>query len=125
MTSTGLSFERSLVKPATIIDGASNTIMIGEKYLSPLNYAMGNTGHDNESMYTGYNNDQFRSTNASFPPLQDREGYDNGYPFGGPHSSGCNFAFCDGSVRTISYSISPTAFQTLGSRNGREVAPSF
>jgi prepilin-type N-terminal cleavage/methylation domain-containing protein/prepilin-type processing-associated H-X9-DG protein len=124
MTSNGISFERSTVKPAQITDGTSNTILVGEKYLPADHYATGNVGHDNESMYTGYNNDEFRTTNAGYLLMRDRAGADSGgYGFGSAHSSGVNFVFCDGSVKSVSYSMDMTLFQTLGSRNGREVAP--
>jgi prepilin-type processing-associated H-X9-DG protein len=43
-------------------------------------------------------------------------GFDFRLRFGSPHSSGCNFAFCDGSVRTVSYQIDPEVHRRLGNR---------
>ena len=37
--------------------------------------------------------------------------------FGTAHFIGLNMAFCDGSVRTINYTIDPTVHRCLGSRN--------
>lgn len=121
--SNGISFERSQVKTASVFDGSSYTIMIGEKYLMADHYETGKVGSDNESMFTGYNNDNFRSTHAVHLPLQDRKGYDSGLRFGSVHSSAAHFVFCDGSVRPVNYSIDAQTFQGLGSRNGREVLP--
>ena len=113
----GISFERSEVQMAHVRDGASNTIMLGEKYLMPDHYYSGRVGSDNENPYTGFNNDIFRSTNKSYPPVQDRPGHDSSFRFGSPHAAGCHFVFCDGSVRRISYSIDPDTYSYLGNRS--------
>jgi prepilin-type N-terminal cleavage/methylation domain-containing protein/prepilin-type processing-associated H-X9-DG protein len=41
--------------------------------------------------------------------------------FGSSHSGGCNFVLCDGSVRSIRFSIDPTVFAGVCTRNGGEV----
>jgi len=113
---TGVSFERSEIKDAEVSDGASCTIMIGENYLTPDCYFTGTCRGDNESMYTGFNNDNDRCTSPDYPLLQDQEGYDCVYNFGSAHATGCHFVFCDGSVQTINYSINPEIFRRLGNR---------
>ena len=95
-------------------DGTTNTFLLGEKYLTPDHYSTGNVGADNESFYAGYNNDHYRLT--YYAPLRDRQGYDHCDIFGSPHSAGCHFAFCDGSVHPIGYEIDVTVFQQLGDR---------
>jgi prepilin-type N-terminal cleavage/methylation domain-containing protein/prepilin-type processing-associated H-X9-DG protein len=119
--SNGISFERSEIKQATVTDGTSYTFLIGEKYLIPEHYTSGRVGADNESMFTGYNNDNFRSTAPQDPPLQDRSGVDLYLNFGSAHPGLMHFAFCDGSVRPVSYSIDIATYSALGSRNGKEV----
>ena len=114
LAQNGISYERSEIGLALITDGASNTIMCGEKYLGPDWYYTGLDGADNESMYCGFNNDSHRSTAA--PPLRDTPGYGDGFRFGSPHYGGAHFGLCDGSVRRISYGVDPLTFQNLGSR---------
>lgn len=116
---SGVSFERSEVKPDQVRDGTTYTLMLGEKYLNADHYASGLENYDNESVYTGFNNDNFRS--ASAPPLQDRHGLSDPLLFGGSHVGICNFTFCDGSVRSISYAVNPTVFSNLGNRSDGQI----
>jgi prepilin-type processing-associated H-X9-DG protein len=114
----GVCFEKSEVKAAQITDGTSNTFLFGEKYLSPDDYfGGGNYPAENENMYTGQDNDNYRITTAGNPPLRDRPGYTSTLEFGSPHATGVNFVFCDGSVHLISYGIDQTTYSNLGSRN--------
>ena len=110
----GISFERSQVRPAHVTDGASNTIMLGERNLNPDRYLLGSNPADNEHMYTGFNNDNYRSTRE--PPLEDRPGFNTYLHFGSAHWAGCHFAFCDGRVRIINYTVDPVTFNHLGDR---------
>ncbi len=43
-----------------------------------------------------------------------------GYNFGSAHASACNFVFCDGSVRSISYAVDLTIYRRLGNRKDGE-----
>ena len=75
------------MKIADITDGTSNTYMIGEKYLTPDNYYNGWDVADNESFYTGYDNDNCRTTyfdrsTADHTPMQDAPGYNDYNRFG-------------------------------------------
>jgi len=38
------------------------------------------------------------------------------YRFGSAHPDGCNFVYCDGSVRLISYSIDPEVHRAVSNR---------
>jgi prepilin-type N-terminal cleavage/methylation domain-containing protein len=115
----GISFERSEVRPAHVTDGESLTAMLGEKYLNRDAYATGTDSADNENMYTGFNNDNFRSMNydRASPPWQDTPGRGDHWRFGSVHPVGVHFVFCDGAVHQISYAVDRTVYSQLGSRN--------
>jgi prepilin-type N-terminal cleavage/methylation domain-containing protein/prepilin-type processing-associated H-X9-DG protein len=111
---TGVCFRCSQIGVAQIKGGASNTILLGDKYDLSTGYYSGNIAAENENMYVGMDNDIFRATNT--PPLSDRSTTDSATLFGSAHLEGCNFAFCDGSARPISYLIDPPTFAQLGRR---------
>jgi prepilin-type N-terminal cleavage/methylation domain-containing protein len=116
---TGISFERSELMPEDLRDGTTHTIMLGEKYINPDHYTTGLEIYDNESLYTGFNNDNYRSTYV--PPLRDCRGLSDPLPFGSIHSHSCNYIFCDGSMRVISYSVDPAVFLNLGNRSDGQI----
>lgn len=96
----GISYLRSQVTLAMIFDGPSNTYMLGEKYLNPNAYFNGTDPADNESLYSGYNNDTNRSGNG-WQPFRDMPGYTNADTFGSTHITSFDTVFCDGSVRNF------------------------
>ena len=112
---TGVVFVRSEIKFSDITRGTSNTYFLGEKYMTINNYRTGGDPGDNESMYTGFNNDVFRHTNTN-GPAQDTPTVTNTDRFGSAHAGGVNMALCDGSVQFVSYSIDPAIFKLQGRR---------
>ena len=124
--STGVMFLRSTVTIADIVDGTSHTYLAGEKYLNPQHYTTGMTGADNETWCTGWNNDNYRSAGIGtqvLPPKQDTLGFEDGVRFGGPHVAGFNVVMCDGSVRTIAYSVDGMTHRFLGNRADEQPIP--
>ena len=114
---TGMSFAFSNVRVKQVTDGLSRTYLLGEKYLNSDMYMKGDSDGDDQTLYHGHNSDLMRSTNITFgPPRQDQPGLKLIDLFGSAHSAGCNFAMCDGSVRTISYDIDPETHRRLGNR---------
>jgi prepilin-type N-terminal cleavage/methylation domain-containing protein len=116
----GVFFPTSMTRMPDIEDGASNTYLVGEKHLNPDNYTTGIDWADNNAVFEGYDWDTERwslwigsPVNHFSPPLQDTPGLDDYSDFGSAHASSLNMSLCDGSVRTISYSIDPTTHANL------------
>lgn len=119
--SNGIVFATSLTTVAMIEDGLSKTYLLGEKYLNPDAYTTGTDGGDNECLIMGDNPDISRFTFDA--PRQDRRGLSATNAFGSAHPGAMNMAFCDGSVRSLLYGISPTVHRDLGNRrDGNPVA---
>ncbi len=104
---------------ADIKDGTSNTYMVGEKYLNPDQYATGRDPSDDWSMYSGHQDDNHRVTHITATPRQDRNGLTDRIRFGSAHASGFHVVLCDGSVRSISFSIEAEAHRRLGNMKDR------
>ncbi|MFM9025775.1 MAG: DUF1559 domain-containing protein [Planctomycetaceae bacterium] len=127
---TGVIYYRSKIGMKDILDGASKTYLIGEKFLSPNGYSdllPGNGRYgDNQAVWAGYEWDSHRvAWNPSSPyqqqdfqPRQDMAGVDNPnfLAFGSAHPAGLNMAMCDGSVQNVSYAIDPVVHRFLASR---------
>ena len=126
---TGIIYAASEIKMRDVTDGTSYTYVAGEKYLDPDHYLDGTGAGDNENMYMGDNGDivrwtTFTSANDNFQPRQDKSGANIYQPFGSAHAGGFNMVFCDGSVRTINYTIDRETHRRLGNRHDGEVIDS-
>ncbi len=92
----------SSVKVASITDGTSNTLLVGEKRLRPE--LLGQLQlHDDQGYTAGWDRDEVCW--ATIPPAQERHGEDGYYQFGSTHPAAFNAVFADGSVHIISYTI--------------------
>jgi prepilin-type N-terminal cleavage/methylation domain-containing protein len=111
---SGVSFERSIIKVKDVTDGTSHTYMVGEKYLRKDWYNLGIDAADNEWTWVGFDNDNYRSSNEE--ALQDRDNYDALNRYGSTHVGGWHMLFCDGSVRTLPFTIDLTTHKRLGNR---------
>ncbi len=111
-----------MINLAALIDGTSNTLVIGEKNLNPSALS-GFQGDDNEGYTAGWDHDTMRWTNR--PPVADRPGLGGTGAFGGPHSGGFMALFGDGSVKLLNYSINNTTWVRIGVRNDGQVLGNF
>jgi hypothetical protein len=104
---------------ALIKDGASNTYMIGERYLCTDAYYSGVYCDNDQGWDQGYDYDTIRGTLD--PPSRDRPGLCGCMIiFGSAHEAGFNMAFCDGVVKLTNYNINPTIHAQLGHRSDGE-----
>jgi len=115
---TGVSFQRSAIRPSQILDGLSHTYLVGEKHVATTGYDnYSDPGYD-QPMFTGVDYDLNRWTNL--PPWPDNQVVQP-RGFGSPHEF-CFFVFCDGRVDAITYEIDSTTHQALGNRrDGKHV----
>ena len=118
---TGMIFYRSAVTDQQIIDGRSNTYLLGEKYLNIDVHLTGTDPADNECLFSGYNNDNHRycyyaSDSDNRRPLRDRAGYGSPDLFGSSHEGNFCMALADSSTRWFSYTIDPLVHSYLGNR---------
>lgn len=111
-----------------ISDGTSNTMMLGEKWLNPVDYSSGEW-YDDRGWTDGWDPDTVRFTAYTPQPDGtlicppgltcnndgDREYY-GAFRFGAAHQAGFNAIFADGSVRLISFSVEPNLFNFLADR---------
>jgi prepilin-type N-terminal cleavage/methylation domain-containing protein/prepilin-type processing-associated H-X9-DG protein len=104
-------------------DGASNTMLIGEKRLVPSKYETG-SWHDDRGWTDGWDPDTMRST--MFPLKADSEENDTSpqnflpYSFGSAHPGGMNCVYADGSVHLINYEVDRDVFIYLGNKDDGE-----
>lgn len=102
-----------------IVDGTSNTLLVGEKRMNL--WSLGQLqDDDNEGYSAGWNEDTIRRTDL--PPARDYSSPvgDGEKLFGSAHPSTLNFSMCDGSTQSIPFTIDATVFRLLGNREDGE-----
>jgi len=109
-------------KLGDIVDGTSATLLVGERYIPYSKINETGVCNDDQGWTDGWDNDAVRyaratgsvagrATDPIVPPKYiDKDGRGNTdwqctAAFGGPHMSGMNAVFCDGSVHTIKFTI--------------------
>jgi prepilin-type N-terminal cleavage/methylation domain-containing protein len=131
---TGVIFQRSTISFREITDGTSHTYLFGEKNLQDEYYEDGGARNDDQSMYTGWDRDNLRSTLIAVlasgtvvgnPPLPDTATPDQSdayqWRFGSAHPGTWLAVFCDGSVHVLSYDMAPLVHRDLGNRRDGNV----
>jgi prepilin-type N-terminal cleavage/methylation domain-containing protein/prepilin-type processing-associated H-X9-DG protein len=132
-TKDGMLFLDSKVRISDVIDGASNTLMVGERPPSGdlrLGWWYAGWGQDKDGsaeMILGAReinvNKQYKTDCGRGPYEFQVASLDDScavFHFWSVHSGGAHFLFADGAVRFLSYSVNPL-MPALATRNGGEV----
>ena len=119
--STGITFTRSEFSDSMVTDGLSNTYMVGEKGIEPNEYLTGQSLGDDQGPLMSDERDAVRWAQVNGKYLAPQIDYlDNtdyiSFAFGSAHIGMFNMAMCDGSVRSINYSISELTHRHLCNR---------
>ena len=121
----GLLLYEYQVKPKTITDGLSNTLLLGELYDVDLNGSNWDGDAWVRGVGFGYTVRNFlaacRNVKYAINSLKP-SGEGNNVPFASAHAGGANFARGDGAVSFISDEINMSILLSLASRAGGETA---
>ena len=114
---------KSLTNFGSIIDGTSNTFLVGEKHVVNGKMGIGSTsGYGDGSIYNGDPENQNVARIAgpsNLLAISPTSNYNTN--FGSWHDGICQFAMCDGSVKSILVSIDAKNYQHLSVRNDGQV----
>jgi prepilin-type N-terminal cleavage/methylation domain-containing protein len=121
LNGTGVCHLLSTVKLAHVTDGASNTVLAGEKSLCPDGYFSGTLEDDDQGWNLGFDWDVVRWGSTSDPLQQDTPGIDAATDFGSAHASGAQIVFCDGSIHNLTYGTDTKVLGYLCNRADRQV----
>lgn len=129
---------RLTMSAITSLNGTSQTIYVGEGYLNPNEYRRNHGSNWEEVIYSGGYGGTGRGwisgnlTDPNNPAVieirKDDISIGQGNRWGGPHSSGALFVFCDGSVRLVPFSQSgalTAAARALDYRNNVPLNANF
>jgi prepilin-type N-terminal cleavage/methylation domain-containing protein len=118
----------SPIKVSKVLDGTSNTLMFAEKMVSTDRYSdpTVNGGWEDGTLgalYNGVQNSARAMNGYTYQPTPDSASTTTGRSdtldrsFGSAHPAGFNAVMGDGSVRTVSFTVSGTVFQQVGKRD--------
>jgi len=108
---------------ASVTDGTSNTIMVGESlpgqhdHLAQNLWWYGNGGNSHVSTIVPINYRSDDRVGCGSDPQRSYQNWDISWGFKSRHTGGANFVFADGSVHFLTQSIDMKTYQLLGCRN--------
>src|SRR5262245_5191955 len=131
----GLYPSRAGIRIAEIMDGTSNTLLVGERPVQQSQFYGWWSYVDYDSMMWAINpgTGPYATSNVTGKPCPNPAIFSPGQPgeqcdlnhWWSMHSGGANFVLCDGSVRFISYDAGATVLPLLATRAKQEVIPDF
>lgn len=117
--SNGVFYQASRTRYADILDGSSNTILVGER--------SGDIFHSTwlavlpKSTFAGWRVVGWTGEPPNNPNYSQDPHFHGFAQFNSSHPSITNFAFCDGSTRGVVDEIEPAVFAAMGTIKGREI----
>jgi prepilin-type N-terminal cleavage/methylation domain-containing protein len=123
----GVLYSNSRTRISDIIDGTSNTCVVGERGQNiSLSYGWPLCGRGYPPLYSGRKDhvlEMFTFSNGV--PNDDPDGGPSNQKYWSWHAGGAQFLMGDGAVRFLSYSINQGTYQALGTRATGEVIGEF
>ncbi len=120
----GIMFNGSRTSVRDVMDGTSNTLLVGEVTGGRSNsyecypWAVMNLSDTGNGINGAFTTPGGRANWSATPDMNDAG-------FSSYHTGGCQFLLGDGSVRFVSQNISSNTLQSLGSRYGSETLGEF
>lgn len=102
-----------------VVDGTAHTLFVGEKSVDPKEYMSG-TWYFDEPFFSG---GAAGTARFGTKVLHDTRGVNFQNHWGSAHPGTCHFAFVDGHVSGLSFTIERGVFEALLTPDGREVVP--
>jgi prepilin-type N-terminal cleavage/methylation domain-containing protein len=118
-TTVPSSANRQPMSMASVIDGTSNTFLLGETDFVPRGVPSTTYGGVWAYGYIGY------AWGTTFHPFNKHDWPTTTTPYGAfrsQHTGGANFALTDGSIRFVRDTIAKSTYDAFGTRAGGEVA---
>ena len=113
------------IRLSKIVDGASNTLMVGEKRQNAQLMTSETECDDCQGFVSGWDNDAVRwGLNVPEPDYRSATQMGctyRGTQFGSSHAGGFQAAFGDGAIRMIRYDVDPQVFKNACSSNDGNV----
>jgi hypothetical protein len=118
-----LGYTGLVVPERDIPDGASNTLLVGEKHMNVAFVTTQCQADDNDGYVGGFQDDVVRwavrwqgadlppAPDGRFPLYDSSSDHPHNFLFGSSHPAGFQGVFGDGAVRTIRFSVDPTVFK--------------
>ncbi len=112
----------AVTKFGDILDGSSNTIMLGEKHIET---GFLNTAPQDGIIYSGSNQQTYSRVGSASRPLALDPSLAPNTQFGSWHTGVCQFLFGDGSLHAIPNSVPGSVLALLTNRNDGQGIPPY